>query len=92
MLDLILCVDDDPITLMLCKMVILKTSFAKELVTAQNGEEAINYFDELKLNNLGSDIIKYPELIFLDLKIKIYHLKRFWTKFILMINQWLWIV
>ena len=71
MLDLILCVDDDPITLMLCKMVISRAAFAKEIVTAQNGEEAINYFDEIKLNNLGTDITKYPELIFLDLNMPV---------------------
>ena len=66
MLDLILCVDDDPITLMLCKMVIAKSSFASEIITAQNGEEALNYFDDLKLNNLGTEIKKYPSLVFLD--------------------------
>lgn len=71
MLDLILCVDDDPITLMLCKMVISKSSFAKEIITAQNGEEAINYFDDLKLNNLGAEIKKYPPLVFLDLNMPV---------------------
>ena len=71
MLDLILCVDDDPITLMLCKMVISKSSFAKEIITAQNGEEAVNYFDELKLNNLGAEIKKYPSLVFLDLNMPV---------------------
>ena len=71
MLDLILCVDDDPITLMLCKMVISRATFAKEIATAQNGEEAINHFDEIKLNNLGTEIIKYPKLIFLDLNMPV---------------------
>lgn len=71
MLDLILCVDDDPITLMLCKMVISKSSFAQEVLTAQNGEEAINYFDDLKLNNLGGDISRYPQLILLDLNMPV---------------------
>lgn len=71
MLDLILCVDDDPITLMLCKMVIKKAEFAKELITAQNGEEALNYFDDLKLNNLGNEIQNYPQLIFLDLNMPV---------------------
>ncbi len=71
MIDLILCVDDDPITLMLCKMVVSKAGFAKEIVTAQNGEEAIDYFDEIKLNNLGSEIKRYPELIFLDLNMPV---------------------
>ncbi len=71
MLDLILCVDDDPITLMLCKMVINRSEFAQELITAQNGEEALNYFDDLKLNNLGNEIQRYPELIFLDLNMPV---------------------
>ena len=71
MLDLILCVDDDPITLMLCKMVIKKSEFAKEIITAQNGEDALNYFDELKLNNLGAEIKNYPTLIFLDLNMPV---------------------
>ena len=71
MLDLILCVDDDPITLMLCKMVISKSSFATEIITAQNGEEALNYFDDLKLNNLGAEIKKYPSLVFLDLNMPV---------------------
>jgi len=69
--DLILCVDDDPITLMLCKMVISKANFAKEIITAQNGEEALNYFDDLKLNNLGAEIKKYPQLILLDLNMPV---------------------
>ena len=71
MVDLILCVDDDPITLMLCKMVVTRSLFAKEIVTAQNGEEALNYFDELRLNNLGSEIRSYPRLILLDLNMPI---------------------
>ena len=71
MIDLILCVDDDPITLMLCKMVISRSMFAKEIVTAQNGEEALEYFDEMRLNNLGTEIINYPKLILLDLNMPV---------------------
>lgn len=71
MLNLILCVDDDPITLMLCKMVISKSSFAKNIITAQNGEDALNYYDDLKLNNLGSEITEYPQLILLDLNMPV---------------------
>lgn len=69
--DLILCVDDDPITLMLCKMVVKKSEFSKEIVTAQNGEDALHYFDELKLNNLGAEIKNYPTLILLDLNMPV---------------------
>ncbi|MBS7786244.1 response regulator [Flavobacterium sp. CYK-55] len=71
MLDLVLCVDDDPITLMLCKMVINKSEITKNLITAENGEDALNYFDDLKLNNLGGEISSYPQLIFLDLNMPV---------------------
>ncbi len=71
MLDLILCVDDDPITLMLCKMVISRSAFANQIVTTQNGEEALHYFDDLKMNNLSTTISEYPKLIFLDLNMPV---------------------
>lgn len=67
MLDKILCVDDDPITLMLCKMVITKALFSKEITTAKNGEEAIKYFDTLKTLDPNSK----PQLIFLDLNMPV---------------------
>lgn len=71
MLDLILCVDDDPITLMLCKKVICKTTFSNEIVTAQNGEEALQYFDAIKLKGTDSNLKKQPQLIFLDLNMPV---------------------
>ena len=64
MLNTILCVDDDPITLMLYKMVINKASFSNEIITAKNGEEALNYF---KTTNTGP----IPQLIFLDLNMSV---------------------
>ena len=71
MLNTILCVDDDPITLMLCKMVIKKASFSNEIITAQNGEEALNYFKKIKEENLNDLSTKHPQLIFLDLNMPI---------------------
>lgn len=70
MLDSILCVDDDPITLMLCKMVITKSSFAKEIITARNGEEALSYFNNIKHQKNNSDS-KNAQLIFLDLNMPV---------------------
>ncbi len=70
MLDLILCVDDDPITLMLSKKVISKASFSNEIITAKNGEEALHYFDTLKQNTPNEDQ-KLPKLIFLDLNMPV---------------------
>jgi CheY-like chemotaxis protein len=63
MLNIILCVDDDPITLMLFKMVISRASFSNEIATAKNGEEALKYFDSIKKTNS----INNTQLVFLDL-------------------------
>ncbi len=68
MLDKILCIDDDPITLMLCKKVISKSSFSDEIITSQNGEEALHYFNTIKQNE---DKNHYPQLIFLDLNMPV---------------------
>lgn len=65
----ILCIDDDPITLMLSKKVIEKSSFSDEIITAQNGEEALLYFNTLKYNK--AKIVKKPQLIFLDLNMPV---------------------
>ena len=67
MLDSILFIDDDPITLMLCKMVTKKASFSNEIATAKNGEEALKYYDNLKTTST----IKKPQLIFLDLNMPV---------------------
>lgn len=67
MLNTILCVDDDPITLMLCKKVIAKTAFSNEIITMSNGEEALTFLMSLKTD---SDL-PIPELIFLDLNMPV---------------------
>jgi CheY-like chemotaxis protein len=71
MLDKIFCIDDDPITLMLCKKVIERVEFAKEIITAQNGEEAIQYFHNLAKTQKQRDSPSYPKLTFLDLNMPI---------------------
>jgi CheY-like chemotaxis protein len=71
MLEQILCIDDDPITLMLSKKVIQKSFFSKEIITAQNGEEALQYFNTLKYTNNKNKVNKKPELIFLDLNMPV---------------------
>ena len=67
MLDRILCIDDDPITVMLCRKVISKAAFARHTDSAQNGEEALHYFDNLILHNDNH----YPQLILLDLNMPV---------------------
>lgn len=71
MLDQILCVDDDPITLMLCKKVIIKSSFSNEIITSQNGEEALSFFNTIKYTNNKNKPIQQPQLIFLDLNMPV---------------------
>ena len=71
MLAKILCIDDDPITLMLCKMVITKASFSNEIITATNGEEALHYFNALKLSESDNLSTEHPQLIFLDLNMPV---------------------
>lgn len=66
-MDLLLCVDDDPITIMLSKMVLTRAAYAKEIITAQNGEEALQYLDSL----LESTASSTPSLIFLDLNMPV---------------------
>lgn len=70
MLEQILCIDDDPITLMLCKKVITKSEFSNEIITAQNGEEALHHFNTLKYTS-NKNITKRPQLIFLDLNMPV---------------------
>jgi len=71
MLDKILCVDDDQITLMLCKKVIERVGFANEIVTAQNGEEAIQYFTNLVETYKLDNSVSYPRLTLLDLNMPV---------------------
>lgn len=71
MLDQILCIDDDPITLMLCKKVIIKSAFCNEIITAQNGEEALSYFNNIKTANYQNKVMQHPQLVFLDLNMPV---------------------
>lgn len=65
MLERILCIDDDPITLMLCKKVISKANFGKEIIVAHNGQEALDLL--IKYNKEEA----LPELVFLDLNMPV---------------------
>ena len=51
-------------------MVISKSLFSKEIVTAKNGEEALQYFNTLKQANTNPHLSK-PQLIFLDLNMPV---------------------
>jgi CheY-like chemotaxis protein len=68
MLELIMCIDDDPITVMLFKKVIQKASFAKKIINAVNGQDAIT---QINTFNNTSNPEKKPLLIFLDLNMPV---------------------
>ena len=71
MLNSILCIEDDAITLMLYKMVLTKASFTNEIITTTNGEEALNYINKLNEANSDGTIKNVPQLIFLDLNMPV---------------------
>jgi CheY-like chemotaxis protein len=70
MIDKVLCIDDDQITLVLCELVIKKAGFAKEVVTAKNGKEGIAYFSHYFSKNNKEDKTA-PQIIFLDLNMPV---------------------
>jgi CheY-like chemotaxis protein len=47
----------------------VKTIFLNEIITAQNGEKALKYFDDLQDIDLST--IELPKLIFLDLNMPV---------------------
>lgn len=71
MLKNILCVDDDPITLMLCKKVIVKAEFSKEIMFANNGQEAYELFQSMAKHKKENKTFQVPQLIFLDLNMPV---------------------
>lgn len=70
MLQKVICVDDDPIALLLSKLVISKANFASQIITCMNGEEAIKYLEKPEIieENAHSE---QPLLILLDLNMPI---------------------
>ncbi|RAR47298.1 response regulator [Flavobacterium lacus] len=71
MLKTILCVDDDPITLMLCKKVIKKAEFSEDVLFANNGQEAFELIQSLVNKKQNDTEINLPQLIFLDLNMPV---------------------
>ena len=71
MLEQIYCVDDDVITLMLCKKVIKKAEFSEDVMFANNGQEAYELFQSLVSKKNKSEEFQLPQLIFLDLNMPV---------------------
>ena len=71
MINKVLCIDDDQITLVLCEMVIKKAGFAKEVVTAKNGREGLAWFSAYFSKGKKAERPEPPQIIFLDLNMPI---------------------
>ena len=71
MINKVLCIDDDQITLVLCDMVIKKAGFAKEVITANNGKEGISWFSNYFSKNNNTADKQPPAVIFLDLNMPV---------------------
>lgn len=69
-LEKVICVDDDPIALLLSKLVLSKTDFANQVITAANGEIAIQYLDQPKVIEENNNS-KTPLVILLDLNMPV---------------------
>jgi len=69
MLNAVMCVDDDSVTIMLCKIVIKKSLFANNIIAAENGQKALDYFD--KQLQLPAAERQLPQLILLDLNMPV---------------------
>ncbi len=56
MLNTIICVDDDPVTLMICEMVLLRANFAKKIHKFDNAPEALSFLED-ESNRENTDLI-----------------------------------
>ncbi|MEN9686569.1 MAG: hypothetical protein RLZZ28_2355 [Bacteroidota bacterium] len=70
MIQKVLCVDDDTISLTISQLLLKRTGFAKEVDTVIDGSEALDYFENLFKNNPDPEK-NAPELILLDINMPI---------------------
>ena len=71
MINKVLCIDDDQITLVLCEMVIKKAGFASEVIKAKNGREGLAWFSAYFSKANKTENQEAPQLIFLDLNMPV---------------------
>ncbi len=69
MIPIVFCVDDDRVALMISKLNLQKTQFCKEIITAENGKQALDYFNSQM--QLPEEERKIPNLILLDLNMPV---------------------
>ena len=70
MIKKVLCVDDDAISLTISQLLLKRTGFAAEVVTAIDGSDALEYFSDL-FEDDPNELNKAPELILLDINMPV---------------------
>lgn len=73
MVEKVLMIDDDEITLLLGEMVMEQNKFAHEIITLQDGQQGVDFYQELKNRQAQEDYTaqEAPKLILLDLNMPI---------------------
>ncbi|MCC9166863.1 response regulator [Pontibacter harenae] len=71
MIDKVLLIDDDEVTLMLCEFILEVNEFARDIVKLNNGCEGISFYKSLIDRKAQGSTEKAPALIFLDLNMPI---------------------
>jgi CheY-like chemotaxis protein len=69
MLKYVMLVDDDDVTLMICKLRLKKSQFCEDVISYENGSDAIQYFEDQMA--LPPEKRLAPELIFLDINMPV---------------------
>lgn len=70
-MDKVLLVEDDPIAVLLCKSVISKQNFAREIEVAPDGQKALQYYQSLMNEITDAEDSLFPDLILLDLNMPV---------------------
>lgn len=70
MIKKVLCVDDDTIALTISQLLLKRTGFAEEVITAIDGSDALEYFEKLFAENTNPADFA-PELILLDINMPV---------------------
>jgi len=70
MINKILCVDDDSISLTISKLLLKRTGFTNDVVTAVDGSDALDYFKDLFATSTDP-VADAPSLILLDINMPV---------------------
>lgn len=70
MINKILCVDDDSISLTISKLLLKRTGFTNDVVTAVDGSDALDYFKDLFATS-SDPLADAPCLILLDINMPV---------------------